>query len=115
MTRFSALIFIARALLDVCLRQGYLTRMTIGILLCGDIPGATLQAEFGPYNGMIRRLLGSRPASVFDVQNGQLPRSTSYLRGLRDHRLQMPEFMIACRWINDLMVFLRNVRGAVPN
>ena len=82
--------------------------MTIGILLCGDIP-ATLQAEFGPYSGMIRRLLGSRSAIVFDVQNGQLPRSTSSCAayvitgsdaGVYD---RLP-------WISDLMVFLRNAR-----
>jgi GMP synthase-like glutamine amidotransferase len=83
--------------------------MTIGILLCGDLP-ATLEAEFGPYSGMIRRLLGSRSARVFDVQNGQLPGSTSTCEayvitgssaGVYD---DLP-------WINDLMAFLRNARG----
>jgi GMP synthase-like glutamine amidotransferase len=82
--------------------------MTIGILLCGDIP-ATLQADFGPYSGMIRRLLGSRSATVFDVQNGQLPRSisdceayviTGSAAGVYDGQ----------RWINDLMTFLRSAR-----
>lgn len=82
--------------------------MTIGILLCGDIP-ATLQADFGPYSGMIRRLLGSRSATVFNVQNGQLPRSisdceayviTGSAAGVYDGQ----------RWINDLMTFLRSAR-----
>jgi hypothetical protein len=41
--------------------------MTIGILLCGEIP-AMLEAKFGPYSGMIRTLLGPRSATVFDVQ-----------------------------------------------
>ena len=83
--------------------------MTIGILLCGDIPAA-LEAEFGPYSGMIRRLLGSRSATVFDVQSGELPRSISACEayvitgsnaGVYD---RLP-------WINDLMAFLRNARG----
>jgi GMP synthase-like glutamine amidotransferase len=82
--------------------------MTIGILLCGDI-SATLQADFGPYSSMIRRLLGSRSATVFNVQNGQLPRSisdceayviTGSAAGVYDGQ----------RWINDLMTFLRSAR-----
>jgi GMP synthase-like glutamine amidotransferase len=73
--------------------------MTIGILLCGDI-SATLQADF-----VIRRLLGSRSATVFNVQNGQLPRSISdceayVITGVYDGQ----------RWINDLMTFLRSAR-----
>jgi GMP synthase-like glutamine amidotransferase len=82
--------------------------MTIGILLCGDIP-ATLQAEFGPYSGMIRRLLGSRSASVFDVQNGQLPRSTSSCEAYVITGSDAGVYD-GLPWINDLMVFLRNAR-----
>ncbi len=83
--------------------------MTIGILLCGDIP-ATLKPEFGGYGTMIRRLLGSRSTTVFDVQRGQLPGSTSACEayvitgssaGVYD---DLP-------WIKDLMAFLRNARG----
>ena len=83
--------------------------MTIGILLCGDF-SATLQAEFGSYSSMIRKLLGSRSAAVFDVRKGQLPGSTSACEayvitgssaGVYD---DLP-------WIKDLMAFLRNARG----
>jgi GMP synthase-like glutamine amidotransferase len=83
--------------------------MTIGILLCGDFP-ATLQAEFGSYTSMIRTLLGSRSAMVFDVRERQLPRSISACEayvitgssaGVYD---DLP-------WIRDLMAFLRNARG----
>ena len=83
--------------------------MTIGILLCGDFP-ATLEARFGPYSGMIRRLLGSRSASVFEVRERRLPRSISACEayvvtgssaGVYD---DLP-------WIKDLMGFLRNARG----
>lgn len=83
--------------------------MTIGILLCGDIP-ATLEAKFGPYSAMIRSLLGSRSATVFDVRQRQLPRSvtaceayvvTGSSAGVYD---DFP-------WIKDLMTFLRNARG----
>jgi GMP synthase-like glutamine amidotransferase len=82
--------------------------MTIGILLCGDIP-ATLHAEFGPYSGMIRRLLGSRSASVFDVQNGQLPRSVSSCEAyvITGSRAGVYDGL---PWINDLMAFLQNAR-----
>jgi GMP synthase-like glutamine amidotransferase len=82
--------------------------MTIGILLCGDIP-ATLQAEFGPYSGMIRRLLGSRSASVFDVQNGQLPRSTSSCEAYVITGSSAGVYD-GLPWIDDLMVFLRSAR-----
>jgi GMP synthase-like glutamine amidotransferase len=82
--------------------------MTIGILLCGDIP-ATLQAEFGPYSGMIRSLLGSRSARVFDVQNGQLPRSTSSCEAYVITGSNAGVYD-GLPWINDLMVFLRNAR-----
>ena len=83
--------------------------MTIGILLCGEIP-STLEAEFGGYSAMIRRLLGPRTATVFDVQKGQLPASTSTCEayvitgsnaGVYD---DLP-------WIKDLMAFLRSARG----
>ena len=83
--------------------------MTIGILLCGGFP-STLEAQFGPYSGMMRRLLGSRSAMVFDVRERQLPRSTSACEayvvtgssaGVYD---DLP-------WIKDLMAFLRNARG----
>jgi GMP synthase-like glutamine amidotransferase len=83
--------------------------MTIGILLCGSFP-ATLEAEFGAYSSMIRRLLGSRSATVFDVRRRQLPRSVSACEayvitgssaGVYD---DLP-------WIRDLMAFLRNARG----
>jgi GMP synthase-like glutamine amidotransferase len=83
--------------------------MTIGILLCGDIP-ATLQAEFGPYSGMIRRLLGSRSATVFDVQNGQLPRSISTCEAYVITGSSAGVYD-GLPWINDLMAFLRNARG----
>jgi GMP synthase-like glutamine amidotransferase len=83
--------------------------MTIGILLCGDIP-ATLEAEFGPYSGMIRRLLGSRSATVFDVQNGQLPRSISTYEGYVITGSNAGVYD-GQPWINDLMDFLRNARG----
>src|ERR1700689_2703663 len=83
--------------------------MTVGILLCGDFH-ATLQAEFGSYASMIRKLLGSRSATVFDVRERQLPRSISAFEayvitgssaGVYD---DLP-------WIKDLMAFLRNARG----
>ena len=83
--------------------------MTIGILLCGDF-SATLQAEFGSYSSMVRKLLGSRSATVFDVRERQLPRSISACEayvitgssaGVYD---DLP-------WIKDLMAFLRNARG----
>jgi GMP synthase-like glutamine amidotransferase len=83
--------------------------MTIGILLCGDF-SATLQAEFGSYSSMVRKLLGSRSAAVFDVRKGQLPGLTSACEayvitgssaGVYD---DLP-------WIKDLMAFLRNARG----
>src|SRR4029077_18732242 len=89
--------------------QGYLARMTIGILLCGDIP-ATLQAEFRPYSGMIRRLLGSRSAAVFDVQNGRLPRSLSTCEAYVITGSDAGVYD-GLPWIDDLMVFLRNARG----
>jgi GMP synthase-like glutamine amidotransferase len=84
--------------------------MTIGILLCGSFP-ATLEAQFGPYSDMVRKLLGSRSVTVFDVRQRQLPRSISACEayvitgssaGVYD---DLP-------WINDLMAFLRNARGA---
>ena len=54
--------------------------LTIGILLCGGFP-ATLEAQFGSYSSMVRKLLGSRSAAVFaEINLG--------LRGLCDHRLQ---------------------------
>ena len=83
--------------------------MTIGILLCGSF-STTLEAKFGSYSSMIRELLGSRSATVFDVQERQLPRSTSACEayvitgssaGVYD---DLP-------WIKDLMTFLRNARG----
>ena len=83
--------------------------MTIGILLCGSF-SETLEAEFGPYCGMIRRLLGSRSARVFDVRKRELPESTSACEayvitgssaGVYD---DLP-------WIRDLIAFLRNARG----
>ena len=83
--------------------------MTIGILLCGGF-SAALEAEFGPYSSMIRRLLGSRSATVFDVRERQLPRSASACEayvitgssaGVYD---DLP-------WIKDLIAFLRNARG----
>ena len=82
--------------------------MTIGILLCGDIP-ATLHAEFGPYSGMIRGLLGSRSARVFDVQKGQLPRSVSSCEAYVITGSDAGVYD-GLPWINDLMVFLRNAR-----
>jgi GMP synthase-like glutamine amidotransferase len=82
--------------------------MTIGILLCGDIP-TTLQAAFGPYSGMIRRLLGSRSARVFDAQNGQLPRSISSCEAYVISGSNAGVYD-GLPWINDLMVFLRNAR-----
>jgi GMP synthase-like glutamine amidotransferase len=82
--------------------------MTVGILLCGDIP-TTLHAEFGPYSGMIRRLLGSRSASVFDVQNGQLPGSTSSCEAYVITGSSAGVYD-GLPWINDLMVFLRKAR-----
>jgi GMP synthase-like glutamine amidotransferase len=106
--RCSAPIFIPRGILDVRLGQGYLARMTIGILLCGDIP-ATLHAEFGAYSDMIRRLLGSRPARVFDVQNGQLPRSASTCEAYVITGSSAGVYD-GLPWIDDLMVFLRNAR-----
>ena len=84
--------------------------MTIGILLCGSFPAA-LEAEFGTYSSMIRRLLGSRSATVFDVQKGELPESKSVCEayvitgssaGVYD---DLP-------WIRDLLAFLRDARGA---
>ncbi len=83
--------------------------MTIGILLCGGFP-ATLEAQFGSYSSMVRKLLGSRSAAVFDVRERQLPRSVSACEayvitgssaGVYD---DLP-------WIKDLMAFLRSARG----
>jgi GMP synthase-like glutamine amidotransferase len=102
-------ILILRVALDVCNNEFCLTSMTIGILLCGDFP-ATLQAEFGSYSSMVRKLLGSRSAAVFDVREHQLPRSISACEayvitgssaGVYD---DLP-------WITDLMGFLRSARG----
>ena len=84
--------------------------MTIGILLCGSFP-RPLEAKFGPYSAMIRELLGSRSATVFDVRERRLPASASACEayvvtgssaGVYD---DLP-------WIGDLMAFLRNARGA---
>jgi GMP synthase-like glutamine amidotransferase len=102
-------ILILRVALDICNNEFCLTSMTIGILLCGDFP-ATLQTEFGSYSSMVRKLLGSRSATVFDVRQRQLPRSISACEayvitgssaGVYD---DLP-------WIKDLMAFLRNARG----
>ena len=84
--------------------------MTIGILLCGEIP-ATLEAKFGPYSGIIRTLLGPRSATVFDVQNGQLPRSLSTCEAYVITGSNAGVYD-GLPWINDLMVFLRNARGS---
>jgi GMP synthase-like glutamine amidotransferase len=83
--------------------------MTIGVLLCGGIP-ARLEAEFGPYSGMIRRLFGSRSATVFDVQNGELPRSISACEAYVITGSNAGVYD-GLPWINDLMAFLRNARG----
>ena len=83
--------------------------MTIGILLCGGFPAA-LEAKFGSYSSMVRELLGSRSAAVFDVRERQLPGSISACEayvitgssaGVYD---DLP-------WIKDLMAFLRKARG----
>jgi GMP synthase-like glutamine amidotransferase len=83
--------------------------MAIGILLCGDIPAA-LEAEFGSYGDMLRRLVGPRETEVFDVRNGGLPacvdRCEAYLvsgsyAGVYD---DLP-------WIRALQAFLRDARG----
>jgi len=83
--------------------------MTIGILLCGEFP-ATLQAEFGPYSSMIRRLLGSRRATVFDVQSGQIPGSISSCEAYLVTGSSAGVYE-RLPWIDDLMAFLRNARG----
>ncbi|HEY1864439.1 MAG TPA: type 1 glutamine amidotransferase [Roseiarcus sp.] len=83
--------------------------MTIGILLCGDIPAA-LHAEFGSYSTMIRGLLGSRSATVFDVQKGQLPESTSACEAYAISGSNAGVYD-ALPWIKDLVGFLRNARA----
>jgi GMP synthase-like glutamine amidotransferase len=84
--------------------------MAIGILLCGSF-SATLEAEFGSYSSMVRKLLGSRSATVFDVRQRHLPTSVSACEayvvtgssaGVYD---DLP-------WIEDLMAFLQSARGA---
>jgi hypothetical protein len=83
--------------------------MTIGILLCGEIP-ATLEAKFGPYSGMIRTLLGPRSATVFDVQSGELPGSISACQAYVITGSSAGVYD-GLPWINELMAFLRNARG----
>jgi GMP synthase-like glutamine amidotransferase len=83
--------------------------MTIGILLCGEIP-ATLEAKFGPYSGMIRTLLGPRSATVFDVQSGELPGSISACQAYVITGSSAGVYD-GLPWINELMPFLRNARG----
>jgi hypothetical protein len=83
--------------------------MTIGILLCGEIP-ATLEAKFEPYSGMIRALLGPRSATVFDVQSGELPGSISACQAYLITGSSAGVYD-GLPWINELMAFLRNARG----
>lgn len=83
--------------------------MTIGILQCGDIPVA-LQAEFGSYGGMIRALLGSRPTAIFDVQRGQLPKSTATFEAYVISGSSAGVYD-GLPWIDELMAFLRQARG----
>src|ERR1700749_1129353 len=83
--------------------------MTIGILLCGSFP-ATLGAEFGSYSSMIRKLLGSRSATVFDVRKGQLPGSASACAAYVITGSSAGGYD-DLPWIKDLMAFLRNARG----
>ena len=58
---------------------------------------------------MICRLLGSRSASVFDVQNGQLPRSTASCEAYVITGSSAGVYD-GLPWIDDLMVFLRSAR-----
>jgi GMP synthase-like glutamine amidotransferase len=58
---------------------------------------------------MIRGLLGSRSTKVFDIRNGQLPRSVSSCEAYVITGSSAGVYD-GLPWINDLMVFLRNAR-----
>ena len=82
--------------------------MSTAILQCGTAPAA-LEAEFGSYGAMMRRLL-AREATVLDATRGELP--------------EVPDAFDACvltgspsgvydgdPWITGLLDFLRRARG----
>ena len=84
--------------------------MTVGILQCGDLPGA-LEAEHGTCGAMMQALLGpGRATVVYDVTRGELPERpdacAAYLvtgssAGVYE---DLP-------WIPGLLAFLRLARG----